>query len=158
MKDVRSQLAELGLELPDPFGGAGSYVPSVRTGDLLVTAGHIPLGADGTLHLGKVGRDLTTADALVAARAAATSLLATLDHELGPDEDVARIVRVGGYVNCTDDYIEHTTVLDAASDVLVACFGERGEHARLAVGVNSLPVGMALEIEATIEIETTATA
>ncbi len=152
MRDIRPTLAELGLDLPDPFGGGGSYVPATRVGDTVYTAGHIPLGADGVLHLGTVGRDLDIDEAKAAARAAATSLLATLDDVLGDDEDILQVLRITGYVNCTDDFIDQTAVLDAASDVFVACFGDQGRHARTAIGVSSLPVGIALEIEATVQV------
>ncbi len=141
-----------GLDLPDVFPPAGTYRSATLHGDVLYTAGHIPLAADGTLVLGRLGEDLTVEQGQEAARYAALSLLATVQHELGSLERVDRILRVYGVVNAAPSFTEHTTVIDAASDVFVKVFGERGEHARLAVGVSSLPANLALEVEATIAV------
>jgi enamine deaminase RidA (YjgF/YER057c/UK114 family) len=141
-----------GLELPDVFPPAGTYRSAILHGGVLHTAGHIPLGADGTLVLGRLGEDLTVEDGRLAARLAALSLLATVQEELGSLERVDRFLRVYAVVNATPAFTDHTTVIDAASDVFVQVFGERGEHARLAVGVSSLPANLALEVEATIAV------
>lgn len=141
-----------GLELPDVFPPAGTYRSAILHGGVLHTAGHIPLGADGTLVLGRLGEDLTVEDGRLAARLAALSLLATVQAELGSLERVDRFLRVYAVVNATPAFTDHTTVIDAASDVFVQVFGERGEHARLAVGVSSLPANLALEVEATIAV------
>jgi enamine deaminase RidA (YjgF/YER057c/UK114 family) len=141
-----------GLDLPDVFPPAGTYRSAVRHGDLLYTAGHIPLAADGTLVLGRLGEDLTVEQGREAARYAALSVLATVQQELGSLERVDRFLRVYGVVNAAPSFTDHTTVIDAASDVFVQVFGERGEHARLAVGVSSLPANLAVEVEATIAV------
>lgn len=141
-----------GLDLPEVFPPAGTYRSAVVHDGVLHTAGHIPLGADGTLVVGRVGEDLTVEEARHAARLAALSLLATVRQELGSLDRVDRFLRVYGVVNATPAFSAHTPVIDAASDVFVQVFGERGEHARLAVGVSSLPVNLALEIEATIAV------
>ena len=141
-----------GLVLPTVFPPAGTYRSAVVHEGVLHTAGHIPLGADGTLVLGRLGDDLTVEDGRRAARLAALSLLATVREELGSLDRVDRFLRVYGVVSATADFTDHTTVIDAASDIFVHVFGERGEHARLAVGVSSLPIGLALEIEATIAV------
>ncbi len=141
-----------GLDLPDVFPPAGTYRSAVLFGDVLHTAGHIPLGADGTLILGRLGDDLTVAQGRVAARLAALSLLATVQQELGTLDRVDRFLRVCGVVNAAPGFGDHTAVIDAASDVFVQVFGERGEHARLAVGVSSLPANIAVEVEATIAV------
>jgi enamine deaminase RidA (YjgF/YER057c/UK114 family) len=141
-----------GLELPDVFPPAGTYRSAILHEGVLHTAGHIPLGADGTLVLGRLGEDLTVEDGRFAARLAALSLLATVQQELGSLERVDRFLRVYAVVNATPAFTDHTTVIDAASDVFVQVFGERGEHARLAVGVSSLPANLALEVEATIAV------
>lgn len=141
-----------GLAIPPVFPPAGTYRSAVVHDGILWTAGHIPLGADGTLVTGKLGESLTVDEGREAARLAALSLLATVRHELGSLERVDRVLRVYGVVNATPDFTDHTAVIDAASDILVRVFGERGEHARLAVGVSSLPVNLALEVEATIAI------
>ena len=141
-----------GLDLPTVFPPAGTYRSAILHDGVLHTAGHIPLGADGTLVLGRLGETLTLDEGRAAARLAALSLLATAQQELGSLERVDRFLRVYGVVNATPDFTDHTAVIDAASDVFVQVFGERGEHARLAVGVSSLPVSLALEVEATIAI------
>ena len=146
-----ARVDELGLELPAPFPPAGTYVNAVRTGNLLVLAGHIPIGAD-QIVLGKLGDDLDVDAGRAAARLAALSALATMRAELGSLDRVERIVSLRGVVNATPDFTEHTQVVDAASDVFVQVFAERGQHARLAVGVSSLPANLALEIELLVEI------
>lgn len=141
-----------GLDLPDVFPPVGTYRSAVVHDGLLHTAGHIPLAADGTLVVGRLGDTLTVDQGREAARFAALSLLASVQAELGSLHRVDRFVRVGGVVNATPDFVDHTRVIDAASDVFVQVFGDRGTHARLAVGVSSLPAGIALEIEATIAV------
>lgn len=149
----RMSLPDLaGYVLPDVFPPAGNYRSAVVHDTLLYTAGHIPLGADGTLVTGRLGESLTLEEGVVAARLAALSLLATVEHELGSLERVERFVRVYGVVNATETFTDHTAVVDGASDVFTTVFGERGEHARLAVGVSSLPANLALEIEAIIAV------
>lgn len=139
-----------GLTLPEVFPPAGTYRSAVLHDGVLHTAGHIPLGADGTLVLGRLGEDLTVEQGRAAARLAALSLLATVQQELGSLDRVDRFLRVYGVVNATPDFTDHTAVIDGASDVFVQVFGERGEHARLAVGVSSLPANLAVEVEATL--------
>lgn len=147
------KVRELDLELPAPFPPAGTYVNAVRTGNLLVLGGHIPISAANVPVLGKLGADLDVEAGRGAARLAALSALATLRAELGSLDRVARIVSVRGVVNAAPDFAAHTQVIDGASEVFVAVFGERGRHARLAVGVSSLPANLALEIELLVEID-----
>ena len=146
-----AKIEELGLELPSPFPPAGIYINAVRTGNLLVLGGHVPVGAD-QIVLGKLGDDLEVDAGRAAARLAALSALATLRAELGSLDRVAQIVSVRGVVNATSDFTAHTQVIDGASEVFVQVFGERGRHARLAVGVSSLPANLALEIELVVEV------
>ena len=141
-----------GLELPVVFPPAGTYRSAILHNGVPHTAGHIPLGADGTLVTGRLGETLTLAEGVHAARLAALSLLATVQEELGSLERVDRFLRVFGVVNATPDFTGHTALIDGASDVFTQVFGERGEHARLAVGVSSLPANLALEVEATIAV------
>jgi enamine deaminase RidA (YjgF/YER057c/UK114 family) len=141
-----------GLDLPEVFPPAGTYRSAVLHGGILYTAGHIPLGADGTLVLGCLGHTLTVDEGREAARLAALSLLATVRQELGSLDRVDRFLRVYGVVNATPDFVDHTAVIDGASDVFVQVFGDRGTHARLAVGVPSLPAGLAVEVEATLAV------
>lgn len=146
------KLAALGIALPAVPAAVANYVPAVRTGHLLVLAGQIPRGADGKYVTGKVGRDLTEAQAAEHARTCAIQLIAVLKAELGDLAKVKRIVRVGGFVNCTDDFTAQPKVVNGASDLFVAVFGERGRHVRASVGVNSLPAGVPVEVELTAEV------
>lgn len=146
------RLASLGLQLPDPFPPAGEYVNLVRTGNLLVLGGHVPIAADGRIVFGRLGEDLDVETGREAARLAALSALATLRHELGSLDRVGQIVSVRGVVNAAPDFTQHTQVIDGASEVFVELFGGRGRHARLAVGVSSLPANLALEIEVLVEV------
>lgn len=149
---AEARLRELGIDLPAPFPPAGEYVNAVRTGELLILGGHIPFNPPETLVLGKLGADLDVAAGRLAARFAAINALATLRSVLGTLDAVTQIVSVRGVVNAVPDFIGHTQVIDGASEVFVDVFGERGRHARLAVGVSSLPVNLALEIELTAEV------
>ena len=139
-------MRNLDLDLPDPFPSFGTYVTAVVDGDTLYTAGQVPF--DGTtLITGKLGGQLTVEQGYDAARIAAVpSTSATIRHELGDLARVCRWISLTGTVNATSEFTQHTQVIDGASDLLVEVFGEAGTHARLAVGVNSLPADMALEI------------
>ena len=141
-----------GLELPPVFPPAGHYRSAVVQQGVLHTSGHIPLGADGTLVLGKLGATLTVEEGVHAAELAALSLLASVQAELGSLDRVDRFLRVHGVVNAAAGFVDHTAVIDGASAVFIRVFGERGEHARLAIGASSLPAGIALEVEATIAV------
>ncbi len=147
------RLAALGLTLPAVSPVIANYVPAVRSGNLVFLAGQVARGADGKILTGKVGRDLTEAQAAEAARTCALQLLAALQAEIGDLAKVRRIVRVGGFVNCTDDFTAQPKVVNGASDLLVAVFGDAGKHARAAVGVNALPAGAPVEIELVAEVE-----
>lgn len=147
-----ARLRELGIELPEPFPPAGEYVNAVQAGDLLILGGHIPFNSPETLVLGKLGADLSVDEGRRAARFAAINALATIRSMLGTLDAVKRVVLVRGVVNAVPDFVGHTQVIDGASEVFVGVFGEAGRHARLAVGVASLPANLALEIEVTIEV------
>jgi len=148
---VEARLRELAIDLPAPFPSAGEYVNAVRSGDLLILGGHIPFSPPDTIVLGKLGADLDVEDGRRAARFAAISALATIRSTLGSLDAVSHVVSVRGVVNATPDFTMHTQVIDGASEIFVAVFGEAGRHARLAVGVSSLPANLALEIELTVE-------
>jgi enamine deaminase RidA (YjgF/YER057c/UK114 family) len=143
---------EINVDLPAPFPPAGSYVNAVVTGSLLVLGGHIPIGADGSVVLGKLGADLDTEAGYEAASRAAYSALASMRAELGSLDRIRRIVLVRGSVNAIPTFAEHTRVIDGASDVFLKVFGPAGRHSRIAVGVSSLPANLALEIEVLVEI------
>ncbi|HXQ79732.1 MAG TPA: RidA family protein [Opitutaceae bacterium] len=147
-----SNLAALGLVLPQPPAGAGSYVPTVRTGNLLYCAGTLPM-ADGKLaYAGQVGREQTVETGSRAAEACALNTLANVRAALGSLDRVARIVFVSGYVNAVDGFAESPAVINGASDLFVRVFGDAGRHARAAVAVNGLPRGATVEIQAVVEV------
>ena len=149
---AEGRLAQLGITLSDPLPAFGEYVPAVRSGHQLWLGGHFGTRPDGSIWTGKVGNDLTPDDAQEAARSAALHLLTTVRAELGSLDHVAQVVRLYGVVNSVPDFVGQTAVIDAASKVLVDVFGDRGRHARLAVGVAALPGDLALEIEAVVEV------
>ena len=148
-----ARLAALGLDLPAVSPAIANYVPAVRSGNLVFLAGQVARDANGKLVTGKVGRDLTEAQAAEAARTCALQLLAALRAEIGDLAKVKRIVRVGGFVNGTENFTAQPQVVNGASDLLVAVFGEAGKHARTSVGVNALPAGAPVEIELIAEVE-----
>lgn len=144
--------AKLGLKLPATSAPVANYVPAVRSGSLLFLAGHLPRNDAGQVIVGKLGRSLDEAAGVDAARRTALALLATLRAELGNLDRVKRVVRVGGFVNSTEDFVRQPAVINGCSDLLVEVFGESGRHARAAVGVASLPLGAAVEIELVVEV------
>lgn len=146
------RLAALGLSLPSTPPAIANYVPAVRSGSLVFLSGQIARGRDGKFLTGKVGADVTEAQAIAAAQTCALQLLAALKAEIGDLSRVKRIVRVGGFVNCTPDYTAQSKVINGCSDLLVAVFGDRGRHARAAVGVAALPAGAPVEIELIAEV------
>eukprot|EP00611_Tribonema_gayanum_P031330 TRINITY_DN902_c0_g2_i4.p1 TRINITY_DN902_c0_g2~~TRINITY_DN902_c0_g2_i4.p1 ORF type:complete len:167 (+),score=46.46 TRINITY_DN902_c0_g2_i4:1060-1560(+) len=153
MSAVEAKLAELGLTLPPAGTPKGAYVMSVRSGDLLFTAGHIPTRDDGTLITGKVGADLTAEEGAKAAELCALHIMATVKAAVGDLDKVKRIVKLVGFVNCVDGFGGQPTVINGASNLIGKVFGDKGLHARSALGTNSLPLNVAVEIEAIVEVE-----
>jgi enamine deaminase RidA (YjgF/YER057c/UK114 family) len=151
-QDVYQKLKEAGIELSKPSKPVANYVKAVRSGNLIFLAGHGPAKPDGSYVLGKVGRELTTEQGAEAAKLTAISLLSTLHAELGDLNKVKRIVKVLGMVNCTEQYTEQPKVMNGFSDLMVQIFGEKGKHARSAVGMHALPLGFAVEIEMIVEV------
>jgi enamine deaminase RidA (YjgF/YER057c/UK114 family) len=150
---AEAKLRELDIELPRILPPGGTFVHVVRTGNLLFLTGHPPFRPDGTVVMGRLGQDLDADAGYAAARLSALGMLATMRHELGSLDLVRRIVKVNGVVNATPDFLEHTKVINGASDLLVEVFGDLGQHARLAVGYSSLPWNMCLEVELIAEVE-----
>lgn len=150
---VEKKLAEMGLELPELTPPVANYVRSVRTGNLVFLAGHGPLGPDGTYVTGKVDSELSVEEGYEAARRTALALLASLKAEIGDLDRVKRVVRVFGMVNSDPEFTEQPQVINGCSDLLVELYGDRGRHARAAVGMASLPIGIAVEIEMVVEVE-----
>lgn len=151
--DFDKKLKELNIELFAPSKPIANYVKAVRVGNLLYLSGHGPGKADGTNITGKVGADMTAEQGYEAARQTGVSILSTLKAELGDLNKVKRIVKVLGMVNCTDTFTDQPKVINGFSDLMVAVFGEKGKHARSAVGMNSLPSNIAVEIEIIVEVQ-----
>ena len=150
---VDGRLKELGIEIPTPAAPAANYIPFVRSGDLVFVSGQIPIVAGKIEGVGKVGKDLTTEQAKAIARICAINLIAQAKAACDGDLDrIARVVKLGGFVNCVDGYAEQPEVINGASYLMVAVFGDQGRHARFAVGTNSLPRGVAVEVEAVFEV------
>src|SRR5262249_31105182 len=144
---VEARLAKLGLSLPNPPSPVANYVRSVRVGDLVFLSGHGP-SRDGSFgYTGKLGAERTIEEGYEAARIVTLNLLASLKHEIHDLDRVDRIVKLLGMVNCTPDFGDHPKVINGASDLLVELYGERGRHARSAVGMQSLPDRITVEIE-----------
>lgn len=155
--DPEARLAELGLALPERPPALANYALAVRHGDLLYLAGHAPLREGRHRYVGRVGRELSQQDGYDAARLTALNMLATIKAELGDLARVRRIVKVLGMVACTEDFVQLPEVIDGATDLFVALWGERGRPARSAVGMQQLHYGMAVEIEGIVEIDGEAT-
>ena len=151
---IEETLSSLGITLPSPPAPAGSYVPVVISGNLAFVAGQIPLEAGKVRFVGKVGKDLPVEAGQQAARLCTINALAQLKAALASLDRVQRVVKVTGFVNCMPDFSEQPKVVNGSSDLLVQVFGEKGKHARAAVGVSSLPLGSAVEVEFIVEITT----
>ena len=149
---VEQTLASLGIALPTPPAPAGSYVPVVITGNLAFVAGQIPVEAGQVKFKGKVGKDIPIETGQQAARLCTVNALAQLKVALGSLDKIKRAVKVTGFVNCEPTFADQPKVVNGASDLLVQVFGEKGKHARAAVGVGSLPLESAVEVEFIVEI------
>jgi enamine deaminase RidA (YjgF/YER057c/UK114 family) len=147
-----SRLAELQIELPPPPLPMATYVPAVRAGNLLFLSGVLPI-RDGQLAFsGKLGRDLTVEQGMEAARLALLNALAIAKQEVGSLDRITRVVKVVGHVASAEGFVQQPQVINGASDLLVAIFGEVGRHARVAVGAAELPRGAPVEIEVILSI------
>ncbi len=148
-----AKLAELGLTLPQPPAAAGSYVPVVRTGNLLFCAGTIAVFNGQQTHVGQVGKEQTVETAKKAAEVCVLNTLANIKAAVGSLDRVARIVMVSGFVNAVDGFSDSPAVINGASDLLVKVFGEAGKHARAAVATNGLPRGTTVEVVVVAEVK-----
>ena len=148
-----AKLAELGLALPNPPAAAGSYVPTVRTGNLLYCAGTVCMIDGKMTHTGQVGKEQTIQTANKSAEICALNTLANIKAAAGSLDQVARIVMVNGFVNAIDGFADSPAVINGASDLFVKIFGEAGKHARAAVAVNGLPRGSTTEIQVIVELK-----
>jgi enamine deaminase RidA (YjgF/YER057c/UK114 family) len=147
------RLKEKGIELTTPGPPVANYVNVVRVGNLLYLAGKGPTKPDGTNITGKLGKDLTIEQGYEAAKLTAINHIAVLKAELGDLSKVKRIVKVLGMVNCTEDFKDQPKVINGYSDLMVAIFGDKGKHARSAVGMYALPMNIAVEVEVIVEVE-----
>ena len=152
-QDAETRLKEKGITLTTPGKPVANYVNAVRVGNLLYLAGKGPTKPDGSNITGKVGKDLTIEQGYEAARLTAMNHLAVLKAELGSLNKVKRIVKVLGMVNCTEDFKDQPKVVNGYSDLMVEIFGDKGKHARSAVGMYALPMNIAVEVEVIVEIE-----
>jgi enamine deaminase RidA (YjgF/YER057c/UK114 family) len=151
--NYETKLSALGLKLPNPPAAAGSYVPTVKTGNLLYCAGTICMIDGQMTHTGQVGKEQTIENAKKAAEVCALNTLANIKAAVGSLDQVARIVFVSGFVNAIDGFADSPAVINGASDLFVKVFGDAGKHARAAVAVNGLPRGSTTEVQVVVELK-----
>ena len=150
---AEKRLKALGIDLGTVSAPVANYVNAVRTGNLLYLAGKGPRAVNGVRPIGKVGRDFTADQAYQHARTVGLDLLAVMRSELGSLDRVKRVVKVLGMVNAAPEFADHPRVINGCSDLFVEVFGDAGRHARSAVGMGSLPMGIPVEIEVIVEVE-----
>lgn len=149
MTSIDRKLESLGITLPAPPPAVANYVPYIISGNMVIISGQLPLKDGQVAFKGKVGQDISLEKGQTAAYQCAINALAHLKSACGGNLDsVRQCLRLGGFINCFPDFTDHSSVMNGASDLMVKIFGETGRHARAAVGVNSLPLGAAVEIEA----------
>ena len=148
---IEEKIKSLGITLPSPPTPAGSYIPVVRTGNLIYISGQIPMENGKMIFTGKVS-DENLERAQKSARMCAINILAQIKREVGDLDKVAKIVRLSGFVNASPEFSQHTKVINSASDLIFEIFGEKGKHSRIAVGVSSLPLNSMTEIDAIVEV------
>ena len=152
MSAIEDKLKEMGLSLPPPPSPVANYVPAVISGNLVFLSGHVPRNPDGSLVVGKLGDDCSVEQGYQIARQVTLALLASLKDAIGDLDRVKQMVRLFCMINSTQDFTQHPAVANGASDLLVALLGDNGKHARVAVGMGSLPGGVPVEIEMTVEM------
>ena len=152
--NIEAKLAELGLTLPAAAAPVAAYVPVVIAGDLAFVSGQVSF-VEGQLLKGRLGDDVTLEQGVLAAQGCALMILAQLKAALGSLDRVERVVKLGAFVNCTADFTDQPKVANGASELMVAVFGEAGKHARAAVGAPSLPLGVAVEVDAIVAVRPT---
>ena len=149
---IDEKLVSLNITLPTPPKPAGSYIPVVKTGNLVFVSGQIPMKDGQVQFKGQVPTSISVEDAQKAAKLCIINVLAQLKAELGTLDKISRVVRVSGFVSSSQEFYDHPKIINAASDLLFEIFGEKGKHARIAVGVASLPLNAAVEIDLIAEI------
>lgn len=147
--DLKAKIEEHGFKLPEVAAPAANYVPYMISGNMLFISGQIPFLNGETMHLGRVGDDLSLEDGIAAAQACALNILAQANAAIdGNWSKIQQCVKLGGFVNCTPDFTDHPKVINGASNLIGDVLGDMGKHTRFAVGAPSLPLGVAVEIEA----------
>ena len=149
--DIDARLSSLGLVLPEAAAPVAAYVPTVLVGRLLHISGQLSM-RDGALLKGRLGDQLNLEDGVVAARASGLMILAQIRSALGSLARVEQVVKLGVFVNSTPDFVDQPKVANGASELMLALFGDAGRHARSAVGVSSLPLGAAVEVDAVVAV------
>ena len=152
-KNIEGRLAELGIALPQPAAPVASYVPAVEQGGLLHISGQISFAEDGSLIKGRLGEDMGVDDGIAAARRCGVMLVAQMKAALGSLDRVERIVKLGVFVNSDPAFVDQPKVANGASELMQEVFGEAGRHARSAVGVAVLPLGVAVEVDAIVAVK-----
>ncbi|MEO3430769.1 RidA family protein [Pelagibius sp. CAU 1746] len=151
--EVDARLAELGIDVPEAAAPVANYVGYVQTGNLVFISGQVPIKDGKFQYQGKLGESMSVEDAQAAARLCAINVIAQAKAACGGDLDrVARVVKLTGFVNSTGDFNDQPKVVNGASDFMVEVFGDKGRHSRAAVSAASLPAGVAVEVEAVVEI------
>ncbi|MHA7646957.1 RidA family protein [Nitrosopumilus sp. S4] len=148
---IEEKLESLGITLPNPPTPAGSYIPAIRTGNLLFISGQIPMQDGKVIFTGKVSEE-NIETAQKSAKMCAINILAQIKRELGSLDNVSKVVRLSGFVNSTPEFSQHPKVINAASDLFFELFGDKGKHSRIALGVANLPLNSMTEIDAIIEV------
>ena len=149
---IEKRLKELGIIIPNAPKPAGSYLPVVLSGKLAFVSGQIPIKDGQVIYQGKVGTAQSIDDAQEAAKLCIINGLAQIESYCGTLDNLEKIIKISGFVNSTKDFTEHPKVINAASDLLMKIFGEKGRHSRIAVGVTSLPLNATIEIDMVVEI------
>ncbi len=150
---IDAHLEKLGITLPEAAAPAANYIPYTVTGDLVFVSGQVPFVDGKITYQGKVGEDYSVEEAADCARICALNILSQVKAACGGDLDrVVQVVKLGGFVNCVDGFGAQPTVINGASDLMVEVFGDKGRHARFAVGTNALPLNVAVEIDAVFQI------
>ena len=149
---IDAKLTSLGITLPAPAAAAANYIPFVMSGSMIYVSGQLPMEAGKVRYTGKLGGPVSLEDGQKAARLAALNVIAQVKAAAGGDLDRVRCVKVGGFVNAVPTFADHPKVINGASDLIGEVFGERGRHARAAVGAGSLPFDASVEIEAIFEL------
>jgi enamine deaminase RidA (YjgF/YER057c/UK114 family) len=150
---IEKNLSELSITLPKVSAPVANYVPYVKVGKLIFISGQLPMEEGKVKFTGKLGENIAIEDGVEAAKLCALNIIAQLKSAVGSLDKVKRCVKLTGFVNSTSDFTSHPQVINGASDIIVKIFGDKGKHARAAVGVSSLPLGASVEVEAIFEIE-----